>query len=88
MVKVCRVAVIIHVLEVTFDTTERITEKFEAFCQAKIDFYASCHLLVNLRVVMHSKAIVEFFYKNHLIMAGYCINVDKNLENIVTNLIE
>ena len=72
---------------IDFDTTKRFSEKFERYCTNISDKYTEDDFVINLNIFLHAKATVEFFYKNHLNLAGYEFNVDQNLESIINKII-
>ena len=88
----CRIAVILKSLDtaykeladVDFITNLRLTEKFEEYCLRLIQRYNNDKFTLSSNIFLKAKPLAEYFFKNHLSLAGYSFNPDKNLAQIIT----
>ncbi len=95
MIKWYRISVILKALEVATAQTlkiqgakdERLSEKFLSQCRELCKNNYDEHYIIDVQTLNNARVITEFFFKTHLILCGYNINVHSDFSSIINNLL-
>ena len=96
MLKLARLCVVLHSLEIAFKTTkalkdsthEKLTEQFERACNDAISKYPRTYFKIRLDSFNRAKELNDFFFKNLLKLSGYKVENIKTIDSIIDNLLE
>lgn len=95
MTKWYRISVILKALESATVQTghlqgakeERNNEKFLADCHEMSKTGSQENFIIDINTLTHARIITDYFFKTHLLLTGYNINVHLDLNSIINSLL-